>query len=229
MNSKPLSPGLLTPRQRMKQELANSVTHGIGALFSVVALILMVIQASRQSSALAVVSAAVFGSSLVLLYLFSTLLHSLPSVRAKAVFERLDLAGIFVLIAGTYTPFTLLTLRGPLGWALFGIVWALALLGILLAGLRPAFFERVASFLYLALGWFIVVAIYPLARSLGTPGFCLLVGGGLSYSVGVLFFLWHRFLYHHAIWHAFVLLGSLLHVLAVLLYVLPQTLHLVGR
>ncbi|MGH7441581.1 MAG: PAQR family membrane homeostasis protein TrhA, partial [bacterium] len=214
MNSQPHPYSHLTLRQNSRQEIANAVTHGVGTLLSVAALVLLVIEAARMGSPLGVVCAAVFGSSMVLLYVFSTLMHSLPDGRARAVFERLDLSGIFLLIAGTYTPFTLLALRGPLGWSLFGAVWGLAGLGMTLACLRQAYFERVASYLYLALGWLIVVAIYPLARNLGFAGFCLLAGGGLSYSIGVLFFLWRGFLYHHAVWHGFVILGSVLHFLA---------------
>ncbi|HTB33645.1 MAG TPA: hemolysin III family protein, partial [bacterium] len=189
-----------TDRERRHQAIANSVTHGVGALLSVAGLVLMVLAAARQSSPLGVVCASVFGASLVLLYAASTLLHAMPEGPAKLVFEHLDLSAIFVLIAGTYTPFTLLVLRGPLGWSLFGVVWGLALAGIILAAVFPARFERVASYIYLAMGWIVVGAIYPLAHALGGPGVSLLVAGGLFYSVGVVFFLWQRWLHHHAIW-----------------------------
>jgi hemolysin III len=222
MNQKPSTHStLLAPKWR-RQAIANSVTHGFGALLAVAALVLLVLAAVRQGSPKGVFCAAVFGASMVCLYVSSTLLHSLPPGRARRAFVHLDLACIFGLIAGTYTPFTLLVLRGALGWSLFGIVWVLAILGIILASAFQKQFERVAAYLYLALGWLIVIAIHPLARELGTAGMVLLVGGGLAYSVGVIFFLRHRFLYYHSIWHVFVLLGSFLHFLAVLLYVLPD-------
>lgn len=222
MNQKPNTDSTPLAAKWRQQAIANSVTHGIGALLAVAALVLLVLAAVRQGSPKGVFCAAVFGASMVFLYVSSTLLHSLPRGRARTVFEHLDLACIFGLIAGTYTPFTLLVLRGVLGWSLFGTVWGLAILGIVLASAFPKQFERVAAYLYLALGWLIVVAIHPLARELGTVGLVLLVGGGLAYSVGVIFFLWHRFLHYHSIWHVFVLLGSVLHFLAVLLYVLPD-------
>lgn len=211
-----------SPQQLRHQAIANSVTHGAGFLLSVAALALMVVSAAHQGSSLAVVCAAVFGSSLVLLYAASTVLHAMPPGPLRLLFEHLDLSAIFVLIAGTYTPFTLLVLRGGLGWTLFGVVWGLAIAGIVLAAAYPAHFEKVASYIYLVMGWIVVGAIYPLAHDLGGPGVSLLVAGGLFYSFGVIFFLWDRWLHHHAIWHVFVMLGSLCHFLAVLFYVLPE-------
>jgi len=224
----PLPKAAWTLQQRRRQAIANSATHGAGFLLSVAALVLMVAAAAGQGSPLGVVCASVFGSSLVLLYAASTLLHAMPEGPVKLLFEHLDLSAIFVLIAGTYTPFTLLVLRGALGWSLFGVVWGLAVLGIVLAALFSERFDRVAAYIYLAMGWIVVTAIYPLAHALGGPGLSLLVAGGLFYSVGVVFFLWHRWLYHHAIWHIFVMLGSLCHFLAVLLFVLPQIGRLAG-
>lgn len=210
-----------SPRQRQKQELANSLTHGLGALLSSAALALLVSEAAKSGHARSVVSAAVFGGALVLLYTFSTLLHGLPRGRAKLAFDHLDQAGIFVLIAGSYTPFTLLALRGALGWSLFGVIWGLAAAGAATVYFAKEHFEKVAAYIYLLMGWLIVGAISPLSRRLGPAGTALLFGGGLAYSLGVVFYLWRRLLYHHAIWHVFVLLGSLLHFLAVYVYVLP--------
>jgi hemolysin III len=218
----PIPKRIRSPRQLRHQAIANSLTHGAGFLLSVAALVLMVLEAARQGSAEGVVCAVVFGASLILLYAASTLLHAMPEGPVKLIFEHLDLSAIFVLIAGTYTPFTLLVLRGALGWSLFGVVWGLAAAGICLAAVFPAHFEKVASYIYLAMGWIVVGAIYPLAHDLGGPGVTLLIVGGLFYSVGVIFFLWDRWLHHHAIWHLFVMAGSLCHFLAVLFYVLPE-------
>jgi hemolysin III len=211
----------LSPEQRLKQEVASSVTHGVGALLSVAALVLLIVQAAKVGLTRGVVAASIFGAAMVLLYAFSALLHGLPEGKAKTVFDHLDLTGIFLMIAGTYTPFTLLALGGALGWTLFGVIWGLALLGTLSVLLFKQRFERAAAWIYLVMGWIIVFAIQPLGERLGFAGTALLAGGGLAYSVGVIFFLWHRFLYHHAIWHLFVMLGSFLHFLAVLLYVIP--------
>jgi hemolysin III len=218
-----------SPKQLRHQAIANSLTHGAGFLLSVAALALMVVSAAHQGSSLGLVCAAVFGSSLVLLYAASTVLHAMPPGPMKLLFEHLDLSAIFVLIAGTYTPFTLLVLRGGLGWTLFGVVWGLAMAGIVLAAAYPVHFEKVASYIYLVMGWIVVGAIYPLAHDLGGPGVSLLIAGGLFYSVGVIFFLWDRWLHHHAIWHVFVMLGSLCHFLAVLFYVLPEIRRFAAR
>jgi len=207
-----------------RQERASSWTHGVAAALSVAALVLMIVRSADQGSARSLVSACVFGAGLLLLYLASTLLHALTG-RAKAVFARLDFAGIFILIAGSYTPFTLLTLHGPFGWALFSTIWALAVLGVFLMVVYYKVFERAAPFIFLAMGWLITVAIRPLAQALPPTGLAFLVAGGLAYSLGVFFYLWHRWLYHHAIWHLFVIAGSVFHFLAIWRYVLPDVPH----
>lgn len=205
-----------------RQERLSSYTHGVGAIFSVAALWLLVVAAARYGNLRHIFSFTVFGVTLVILYGSSTLMHALPLGRARRLFEDLDLAGIFLLIAGTYTPFTLVTLQGPLGWALFGVIWGLAVTGVVGVSRYKKKFEKVAAPIYLIMGWLIVTAIQPLAEHLPVPGLVLLVSGGLAYSLGVIFFLWERFLHHHAIWHVFVMLGSLLHFLAILLFVLPD-------
>jgi hemolysin III len=200
------------------EAIANSLTHGLGAVLSLAGLVVLAVAARRQGSAAALVGCVVFGSALVLLYTSSTLYHSLGHVheRARGVLRALDHSAIFLLIAGTYTPFTLVSLRGPWGWSLFAVVWSLAVAGIVL---RLALRRRPTALfvaLYLAMGWCVVVALRPLVAAVPPAGVALLVAGGLAYSVGVVFYLWRSLPYHHAIWHAFVLAGSGLHYAAVL-------------
>jgi hemolysin III len=205
-----------------RQEIASSFTHGIAAILSLAGLWILVVAAARYGNIRHLFSFTVFGTSLVLLYGASTFLHALPLGKARRVFGDLDLAGIFILIAGTYTPFTLVTLNGPLGWSLFVVIWLLAIIGVVGMHRHKKAFERWASYIYLMMGWLIVIAIKPLYYDLPHPGFYLFVAGGLTYTLGVIFFLWERFLYHHVIWHLFVMLASLFHFLAILLYVLPD-------
>jgi hemolysin III len=202
-----------------REELASCVTHGLGVLFSVGALAWMLLLA--QGEPFRTVSAAVFGLSLVLLYTSSTLYHVVSNHRAKEIFQILDHACIYLLIAGTYTPLTLVALRGPWGWSLFGIVWFFALAGVLV---KTCFTGKkdhwLSTALYLFMGWLAVIAINPLLAALPLAGLGWLVAGGVSYTLGVVFFAWKRLPFNHAIWHLFVLGGSLCHVLAVALYIL---------
>jgi hemolysin III len=202
------------------EAIANSLTHGIGALLAVAGLVVLAVAASRRGSVAALVGCVVFGAALVLLYTSSTLYHSLGHVhaRARAVLRALDHSAIFLLIAGTYTPFTLVSLRGPWGWSLFAVVWGLAAAGI---ALRLALRRRPTGLfvaLYLAMGWCVVVAVKPLLAAVAPGGIALLVAGGLAYSVGVVFYASKR-PYPHAVWHVFVLAGSACHYAAVLRYV----------
>lgn len=204
------------------EEIANSITHGIGALLAMGGVAVLVTLAALRGTVWHVVGCSVFGGSLVLLYLASTLYHAIPVPRAKRALQALDHAGILFLIAGTYTPFTLVTLRGPWGWTLFGIVWGLAVLGVGLELLAPR--RRVlAVALYLVMGWTAVIAMRPLMAAMAAGGIRLLVLGGVAYTVGVVFYAWRRLPYHHTLWHGFVLLGSVAHFLAVLFYVIPRT------
>ncbi len=205
-----------------RQENAASILHAIGALLSLAALFPLAAAAARHGGPLYHLSFCVFGGSMVVLYGSSTMLHGLPKGRLRRLFGSLDLAGIFLLIAGTCTPFALLSLGGAMGWSLFGLIWALALTGTAFMLTARRRFEKVAAWIYLGMGWVIALALGPLASRLGAAGTWLLVAGGLAYSVGVVFFYW-RFRYHHVIWHAFVMLGSFLHFLAVINYVLPQS------
>lgn len=201
------------------EEIANAVSHGLGCAAAIAGTPVLVIAAVRQGDAAGIVGAGVFGAAMILLYLASTLYHALPPNRAKVLFKRLDHSAIYLLIAGTYTPFTLGVLRGPWGWALFGVVWALALVGVLLktaGGLRHPW---VSTGLYLAMGWLVLVAAGPVVRALPTAGLVWLVLGGLAYSLGVVFYaLDHRLRYAHFVWHLFVLTGTVCHYFAVLGY-----------
>jgi hemolysin III len=207
-----------TPRE----ELANRLTHGLGALLSVVGLVLLVVFSARHGDAWHVVSTAVFGTTLVLLYTSSTWYHSVSDDRLRARLQKFDHAAIFLLIAGTYTPFELVTLRGPWGWSLFGIVWGLAIAGIVVKFWLAGRFRLLSTAIYLAMGWLVMIALKPLMAALPAGGLKLLVAGGLFYTGGAVFYLWKRLPYHHAIWHLCVLGGSACHWAAVFLHVVPH-------
>jgi hemolysin III len=209
------------PSYSRGEEWANRLTHGAGALLAVVGLVALVRNAAARGTTLQLVACGVFGATLVLLYTSSTLYHSVPHARARSLLRVLDHSAIFLLIAGTYTPFTLVSLRGPWGWSLFGVVWGLAALGI---GLRLVLPRRPTGLfvgLYLAMGWCVVLAARPLAAAVPPAGLALLAAGGLAYSGGVVFYLWRRLPYNHAIWHGFVLAGSAFHFFAVLFFLGP--------
>ncbi len=213
--------GALTPLP-FGDELASSVIHGIGILLSIAGLAVLVAFAVLHGSALAIVACAVFGTSLVFLYTASTLYHAIPLASARPTLRTLDHIAIYVLIAGTYTPFTLLAMPGWWGWGLFAAVWMLALVGSALELGLLKHYHHLAVWLYVGMGWIGMVAFQPLSAHLQTGGTALLIAGGLAYTLGVPFYLWRRLPYHHALWHVFVLTGSVLHFLAVLLYVLPD-------
>lgn len=203
------------------EEVANCATHGLGLALSVAGFVALVVLAWGHGDRWQVASCGVYGASLVALYLASTLYHGARRPRVKRLFQALDHCGIYLLIAGTYTPFTLVTLRGPWGWTLFGLVWSFALAGIVF---RVVFGERyrplaVAS--YVLLGWLCVVAVKPILELVPLGALAWIAAGGLAYTAGVFFFAAKRIPHHHAIWHLFVLGGSICHYVAVLLYVLP--------
>lgn len=201
-------------------ERFNSISHLVGAALALAALVVLVVFASLQGDPWKIVSFSIYGTTLFLLYTFSTLYHSLHG-RAKIIFQKLDHAAIYLLIAGSYTPFTLVTLRGAWGWSLFGIVWGLAIVGIVLDSLHrngPRIYQMV---IYLLMGWVVLVALYPLLQNLPTGGLILLVFGGLCYTGGMVFYALDEKMNHaHGIWHLFVLAGSVSHFLAIYLYVL---------
>lgn len=206
----------------LREEIANAISHGIGVLLSIAALVVLIVFSAKYGDAWHVVSFTIFGVSLLMLYTNSTLLHSITNLKAKNVFEILDHVSIYVLIAGTYTPFLLVTLRGPLGWTLFGIVWGLALLGGIMKSLFVKKFIFLSTMLYIGLGWIIIFAIGPLIDRLAPHGIAWLVAGGITYTLGTIFFLWRKIPYHHMIWHFFVIAGSVCHFICVLFYVLPM-------
>ena len=203
------------------EEIANSIIHGTGALLAVTGLCVLTSMASRYGNAWHVTACSIFGATLVLMYTASTLYHSIQKPRAKTLLRILDHAAIFLLLAGTYTPFTLVTLRGPWGWTLFGIIWGLALVGILFQVSLIKRWRVLSLVIYIGMGWAAVTVIKPLIQNLPLPGLLLLLGGGLSYTVGIIFYVWKKLPYSHAVWHGFVLAGSALHFFAVLLYVIP--------
>jgi hemolysin III len=206
--------------QTLGEEIANSVTHGVGVVLSVAALVFLVVTAATTGDPWRVTAASVYGATLVLLYATSTLYHALPGRRVKAVFQRLDHAAIYVLIAGTYTPFVLGPLRGGWGWSLFGVVWGLAVLGVVLKSVFGIRLALLSTVVYLAMGWLIVIAAGPLATRVPAAGLRWLVAGGVLYTLGVVFFAWDRARYTHAIWHLFVLAASAAHFCAVAMYAL---------
>lgn len=206
--------------QSLGEEIANSVTHGLGAILSVAGLFALLVAATIRGTAWHIASCAVFGASLVLLYTSSTLYHALAPNRAKRLFHVLDHASIYILIAGTYTPFALVTLRGPWGWTLFAFVWSLAVLGIVFKSFGAGRLPFLSTAVYILMGWCVVFALRPLLAALPWTGFLWLLAGGLFYTAGVAFFALRR-RYAHAIWHLFVLAGSVCHYLAVYRFVIP--------
>jgi len=208
-------------RYSLGEEIANSVTHGVGVFLSIAGLVILVIFATLYGNAWHIVACSVFGATLILSYTASTLYHSIQLPGAKYVLRILDHAAIFLLIAGTYTPFMLVNLNGPWGWSLFGIIWGLAILGIAFQTTMLRRCTSVSVALYVAMGWAVVIAIKPLLASVATGGLVLLILGGIAYTAGVGFYVWRRLPYNHMIWHIFVLAGSILHFFAVLFYVIP--------
>lgn len=205
--------------QSHAEELANSVSHGLGLVAALVGVPVLIVHAVRRGDAAFVVGASIFCATVVLLYLSSTVYHALPTGKARRVFRILDHSSIFLLIAGTYAPFTLGVLRGAWGWTLFGIVWGLATAGVALKALGMASHPVFSTGLYLLMGWLVVIAVDPLFARVPTAGLLWLLAGGLSYTVGVVFFAMDsRWRYGHLIWHLFVMAGTAFHFFAVLWY-----------
>lgn len=204
-------------RQSMGEEIANSISHGIGFVAALVAFPVLVLGAMRHGAS-AVVGAAVFAATMSLLYLTSTIYHALPENRAKRVFQILDHGAIYLLIAGTYTPFTLGVLRGAWGWALFGMIWGLAIFGVVVKSMGGIRYRRLSTALYLAMGWLVMIAAKPLLLHVPGWGLFWLAAGGVAYTAGVGFYIARRMRYAHFIWHLFVLTGTSCHFVAVLSY-----------
>ncbi|MCL2699730.1 MAG: hemolysin III family protein [Defluviitaleaceae bacterium] len=201
------------------EEIFSSVSHGIGAALSIAGCsVIIMFAALSGGDPWTIVSCAIYGACLIILYTMSTLYHSFTNKKAKAVFRTFDHCGIFLLIAGTYTPFTLVTLRGTVGWILFGIVWGSAALGIILNSISVEKFKHFSLACYLGMGWVVIFAIRPLMQSLPVNGLALLIAGGVFYTAGIVFYK-KKQKYNHSIWHLFVLGGSVSHYLCVLFYV----------
>lgn len=198
------------------EEVANAITHGIGALLAIAALVVLVVLAAMQGTVWHVVSFSIFGSTLVLLYFASTLYHSLTFTRARGLFHKFDHISIYLLIAGTYTPFCLTALRGWIGWTVFGIVWSCAIAGAVVKAISIGSRVRLSTFLYVMMGWVILIAIKPLYEAMTFNGFVFLMAGGVSYTLGTFFFIRNQVKYNHSVWHLFVLGGSVLHFFSVL-------------
>lgn len=204
-----------------EEEIANAVTHGIGALLSVAALVLLIVFSSLYGTVWHVVSFTIFGSFMVILYFSSTMVHALPYGKAKDLFEIFDHASIYLFIAGSYTPFTFIVIQGSLGWTLFGIVWGLAIAGTVFKVFFVKKYLFTSTILYVAMGWLVVFGWNQIIENLHFHGVMLLVAGGICYTVGAVFYVWRGFKYHHAVWHIFVIAGTATHFFCVLLYLLP--------
>jgi hemolysin III len=219
-----MSVEVASARYTFGEELANTLTHGLGVVLSVIGVGVLLNAPALAGSASAIAACAVYGATLIALYTTSTLYHCATSTKAKRVLRILDHLGILLLIAGTYTPFVLIALRGTWGWTLFGIIWTLAAVGAVFELSSARRYRAAMVALYIAMGWVGLVAIKPLVAALPAAGLWLLFGGGVSYTAGVLFYRWRSLRYHHALWHLFVLGGSMLQYFAILYYVLPSNL-----
>ncbi len=204
--------------QSRGEEIANSVSHGLGLLAALAAFPVVVMIAHQRGDVLGIVGASVFATTMVLLYLTSTLFHALPECRAKRVFQILDHSAIYLLIAGTYTPFTLGVLRGAWGWTLFGLVWGLAVAGTLIKALGGIRYTTISTWVYLAMGWLVLIAAKPVWTLVPGWGIFWLLAGGIAYSAGAAFYMAERIRYFHFVWHLFVIAGTACHVIAVLWY-----------
>ena len=209
------------PKYSLSEELLNAISHGLGALFGIVGTVLCIVKAANTGDPWRIVSGSIFGVTVLLLYLMSCLYHALKVNMAKRVFRVIDHCTIFLLIAGTYTPFTLVTLRGTIGWVLFGIVWGMAVLGITLNAVNLKKFSKISVACYLVMGWAIIAAFQPLAEALAPQGVSLLIWGGIAYTVGaILYGIGAKVKYFHSVFHFFCLAGTVLHFFAIYLSVL---------
>lgn len=207
-------------RYSPREEVANSLIHGLGIVLSIIGLAVLVGYAASHGTAIDVVAGSVFGATLILVYTTSTLYHGVPIPRVRPLLRKLDHIAIFLLIAGTYTPFTLAAIAGTVGWTLFAVIWTLAAVGIVFELTFLRRYTWLAVALYLVMGWIGIVAIKPLAASMAREGLVLLLLGGVMYTLGVVFYVWRRLAFSHAVWHGFVLAGSVLHYFAILLYII---------
>jgi hemolysin III len=203
------------------EELFNSITHGIGALVSLSGMVLLIVFSSLYGNLNHIISCTIFGITLVLLYTASTLYHSFQNQNIKRVFKIFDHSCIYVLIAGTYTPFLLVTIRGVVGWSMLALIWSLTAIGIIFKVFFVHRFNIISTIAYILMGWLVIFAIKPLFQSLPGGGLALLIVGGLAYTLGTIFYAWEKLPFNHAIWHLFVFSGSVCHFCAVMFYVIP--------
>ncbi len=206
----------LNKRYTLGEEIFNSVSHGVGALLAVAGTVVLIVMSALYTDPWGIVSGAIYGGTLIILYTMSTLYHALTNEKAKYVMRIMDHATIFLLIAGTYTPITLYSMRGPLGWVLFGFIWGSAVLGIVLNSIDLEKFKKISLVCYIVMGWAIVVAIVPLIKSMPAISLVFLLAGGLTYSVGIVFYAIKKIKYFHSVWHLFTVGGSVLHYFAIL-------------
>lgn len=216
-----VNPPTTLPRYSLQEEITHSVTSAVGVALAVAGSAILIARANSYGTAWHVVSCSVYGATLIFLYMASTLYHGIHFPRAKGILRVLDHSAIFLLIAGTYTPFTLVNLRGSWGWSLFGVIWGLAIIGIVFQASVLRRWPVVSVGLYVGMGWTVVVAAKPMFATVAPEGLVLLLVGGLAYTLGIGFYAWRRLPYHHAIWHVFVLAGSIFHFFAILFYVIP--------
>ncbi|MFH0879653.1 MAG: hemolysin III family protein [Lentisphaerota bacterium] len=207
--------------QSRQEELANSITHGVGMVLSAAGLVVLVVMASFKGNRWHMISFSIYGASLLMLYTASTLYHSFQSSRVKHVLRIIDHASIYLLIAGTYTPFLLINLRGGWGWSLFGTVWGLSAIGIIFQAFFVNRFKAFATLVYVLMGWLVIIAFKPLVMNVPVGGILMMAAGGLFYTFGVVFYVMKNMRYHHAVWHLMVLAGSVCHYFAIMFYVLP--------
>ncbi len=210
------------PKYKLSEEIAHSVIHGIGIVLAITALAVLTSYASIFGTARHIVSCSIYGASLIILYSASTLYHSIPNRTAKKVLRIFDHSAIFLLIAGTYTPFLLVSMGGALGWSFFGIIWGLAAVGIVFQFRLIEQHKILVVLLYIVMGWSVITVIKPLISAIPTIGLVFLIVGGLAYTLGTIFYAWNRLPYNHAIWHGFVLAGSIFHFFSVFYSVIPS-------
>ena len=203
-----------------REEIANSLTHGIGVCLSIAGLVVLVVQASLHGTTWHIVSFSIYGSTLILMFLGSTLYHSFRNPKIKHILKIVDHSMIYLLIAGTYTPFMLVSLRGPWGWTLFGIIWFLAIFGITLKIILIGKFRVLSTSTYVLMGWLCIIALKQMIISIPPAGMYWLAAGGLFYTTGAVIYLWRKLPFNHAIWHLFVLGGSICHYFSILYYIL---------
>lgn len=209
-------------RKHLIYDIANAVIHGIGTALSIAALVLLVVFSAIYHDAWYIVSTAIYGATLIILYISSTLYHSFQNKKVKSIFKIFDHSSIYLLIAGTYTPFTLIPLRGPWGWSIFGVIWGLAIGGIVFKTFSAGKFKLVSTLIYIAMGWLIIIAFKPIVFSIPTYGFVWLLVGGLFYTTGTIFYMAKKFPFSHAIWHMFVLAGSICHFLSIFYFIVMK-------